>query len=160
MKRIAQILLVLAMFCPFLAMAQGSNVDKATRDRWFKEIRDKKHDFFTKELDLSREQQEPFFKAYDAMEDELFRIADQVRRLERRVAHQSNPADDDYEEAIDALFEQKGKEYLVEKQAREQFSRILSKKQLFKLKAAERKFTRALMNHRGPGGEGRKHEDR
>lgn len=119
----------------------------AAREQWMKEMRQKKHDFLIRELDLAPSQQEPFFKAYDALEDKIIALGEQARNTEREVKKMENPTDADYDRAIEELYELKGREYLAEKAAQEQFSKILTKRQMFKLKGAERKFFRTLMKH-------------
>lgn len=125
----------------------GAPHDPAKRDNWFKEMRNNKHEFLIRELDLAPSQQADFFAIYDRMEDEIVSIGDATRKAEMAVANNPNPTDADYDKATDELFELKGREYLIEKEARAQFAKILTKRQLFKLKGAERKFFRALMKH-------------
>lgn len=128
------------------AMAQRPDNDE--REKWFKEMRDYKHSFLAKELDLSRDQQRKFFPLYDDMEDETFRLMNETRQLEEKVTRDGdNVSDIEYEKAAEALFEQKSKEGEIEKAYMKKFQPILTKKQLFMLKGTERKFTRDIMKH-------------
>lgn len=130
------------------AAAQPKNSTDNDRQKWFKEMRDYKHNYLAKELDLSREQQRKFFPVYDEMEDETNRLSQETRQLEDKVAKEGDKATDiEYEKATEALFEQKCKEGEIEKTYMKKFQTILSKKQLFQLKGAERKFTRDIMKH-------------
>ena len=63
----------------------------------------------------------------------------------RKSASSSEVSDLEYEKAAEAMIEVKGKEASVEEQYFAKFKTVLSPKQLFKLKQAERKFTRELM---------------
>lgn len=129
-------------------MAAQRNGGDDNREQWFKEMRDYKHAFLAKELDLSRDQQRKFFPLYDEMEDETAKLNQETRQLEEKIAKTGdNVTDIEYDKATEALFEQKSKEGEIEKSYLKKFQPILSKKQLFMLKGAERKFTRDIMKH-------------
>lgn len=150
MKHISNILLTVTLLLSGLTVvAQPKNIpDDSERQKWFKEMRDYKHNFLAKELDLSREQQRKFFPLYDEMEDQAARLNHETRLLEEKVAKsETDVTDIEYEKATEALFEQKCKEGEIEKAFMKKFQPILSKKQLFQLKGAERKFTRDIMKH-------------
>lgn len=155
MKRLTLIFAILVAFSVQTIVAQpqcpppGGPHDPEKREQWFKEMRQKKHEFLIKELDLAPSQQEQFFAVYDRMETELMKLGEATRQTEMEVAKKSDPTEADYDRATNELFELKGREYQIEKEAKEKLSKILTKRQLFKLKGAERKFVRALMkNHR------------
>ncbi len=145
MHRIISILALIAIALPVVAQKPA---DDAEREQWFKEVREYKHQFLAKELQLSKEQQKKFFTIYDEMEDENTRIANDAKREEEAVVAKGEKATDaDYERASEVLYDQKVKEGEVEKTYMKKFQNVLSKKQLFQLKGAERKFTRDLMKH-------------
>lgn len=152
MKRYSLILLLIGLLMPISAAATCTDApdeadDAGKREQWFKEMRAKKHEFLVKELNLTSEQKEPFFAIYDKMEDDLKAINDDTRNLERSVAKKTDATDAEYDAAIEAIYNQRYREWTVENKAKEQLSKILSRQQLFKLKRAEMKFTRALMRH-------------
>lgn len=131
------------------AQQTNGRPDKAQREKWFKEAKEMKHRFLVKELNLKKEQQQEFFAAYDSMEAELHQVQSQTRSMERRVYQLGDQATElDYEKATDALYEAKEKEAAIEKNYRERFKKILTPRQMFLLKGAERKFTQELMNRR------------
>ncbi|MDE7153274.1 MAG: hypothetical protein K2O00_02365 [Muribaculaceae bacterium] len=115
------------------------------RKQFFKEIREYKHKFLSRELGLSKEQEQKFFPIYDQMEDETDKLQEETRDLEEKVREADNPSDLEYEKATDAIFELKMKEGEIEKSYLEQFRTVLTDKQLFNLKNAERNFNRDLM---------------
>lgn len=118
------------------------------RQALLKELRDYKHRFLTHELKLTKDQQKPFFKLYDEMEDETTKLNSETRELERRIAESPEDVTDlEYEKATEALFDLKIKEGEIEKSYADQFKTILTNKQLFMLKSAERNFSRDLMQH-------------
>ena len=148
MKRYISILFLSLMILP--AIAAGNPVcdgddDAAKRQKWFKEMRAKKHEYLAKQLSLTDKQKEPFFAIYDRLEEEMKTINDQTRAIERRVSQMDNPSDAEYDAAIDAIYNQRYQEWTAENKAKEEFSKILTKKQILKIKYAEMKFTHALM---------------
>ncbi|MEE0979017.1 MAG: hypothetical protein UH625_06385 [Muribaculaceae bacterium] len=114
------------------------------RKKFFEEIREYKHKFLARELALSKEQEQKFFPIYDQMEDETNKLQEETRNLENKIREQDDASDLEYEKATDALFELKMKEGEIEKSYLEQFRSVLSNKQLFNLKNAERNFSRDL----------------
>jgi Spy/CpxP family protein refolding chaperone len=115
------------------------------RDRWLSEMRNYKHDYFTRELKLTRDQQREFFTVYDAMEDEINRVSAETRDLERRVTANDDATAIELESAARAVFEQKKREGDIEMSYFDKFRSILTAKQLLRLKNIERKFTQALV---------------
>lgn len=130
------------------AAAQRSrHDDDDQRKEWMNDLRNYKHEFYKKELDLTREQEAPFFKSMDQMDDELFRVGEETRQLERKIHQDSDASDTEMESAARALFEQKKKEADIELKYFEEYKTILTKRQLLKMKEAERRFNRALLKH-------------
>lgn len=115
------------------------------RERWKSELRNYKHDFMVRELDLSRDQQSKFFPLYDQMEDSIEQINTDTRELEKRIG--DDASDIETEAAARALFEQKSREGQLELEYFDSFKTILTPRQLLKLKSAERQFMRRLMHH-------------
>ncbi|MDE5634194.1 MAG: hypothetical protein K2I51_05985, partial [Muribaculaceae bacterium] len=76
------------LFAAMLPQAAGAQLKSAEnlREKWFSEIRQVKRNYFIKELDLSREQQNKFFPLYEEMEDQTFRIDDEARQMGQRIA--------------------------------------------------------------------------
>ncbi len=145
-KRFSLLLLMIGLLMPVTAVAGGTDAgDTTKREQWFKEIRQKKHEFLVKELGLTDEQKESFFLVYDKMEEELRDINDQTRKLERSVIKNEKAGDSEYDAAIDAIYSQRYREGLVENSYKDKLGAILTKAQMIQLKKAEFKFTRALM---------------
>lgn len=131
-------------------IGQASGQDPADdRDmkQWMLEIREYKHDFIASKLDLSREQQNKFFPLYDKMNDEIQKVNSETRMLEKKIydSPAESVSDLEYDMAIQALFDLKGKEAAIENQYLEQFKEILTKRQLFLLKGVERDFSMQMM---------------
>ena len=146
MKRLSILLLIISLFAQLSTIDAQQKRSKEERQQWFKEMREYKHNFLIKELDLDKEQQEAFFPIYDSMEDETFKLHHGTRKLQRDLSKKdADVTDIEYEKAAEALFELKYKEAQIELKYFEQFKNVLTKKQLFLLKKAEDKYTRHLM---------------
>lgn len=142
------------------AIAWGAS-GRAQRDEddqyseWIKGVREYKHKYLAKELDLSRDQQRKFFALYDQMEDEAVQLNNEVREMEERIYRQGDEATDaDLDAATQAIFNLKTREGAIELNYLPKFKEILTKQQLFKLKGAERKVMREMIKYhrhrRGP----------
>ena len=146
MRRIITVvILCLALAGGQAAFAHEPEGKRPDRKEWFKQLRCYKHDFLTKELSLTKEQQEKFFPLYDEMDDEIDRINTETRDLERKVDAKTDATDTEVEAAARAVFLQKSAEGQVEEQYFDRFKQILQGRQLLKLRKAEREFTRQLM---------------
>lgn len=143
MNRIYLIILFIATVASS-ALAQPRPTPE-NRERWKSELRNYKHDFMARELDLSRDQQSKFFPLYDQMEDSIEQINTDTREIEKRIG--DDASDIQTEAAARALFEQKSREGQLELEYFDSFKTILTPRQLLKLKSAERQFMRRLMHH-------------
>lgn len=122
-------------------------------DRYVNELRNYKHEFLTRELDLSREQQRNFFELYDAMEDQELQLNAETRELERNVINNSQATEVETEAAINAIWAQKQREAEMEAEYLGRFKEILTPAQLLKLKSAERQFNRQVIRRARPCGQ-------
>lgn len=138
-------LFLLSLFCSVDSAAQGP-ANPAERQRWISEIRSYKHDFISKELNLTREQENAFFPIYDEMEEQIEKLNNETRELERRVSEDENASDLELQNAARTIFELKRAEGQIEMTYFDKFSEILTPRQLVQLKPAERKFTQQLIN--------------
>ena len=126
---------------PLFGYADGKD-----RDEWFREMLELKHDYLAKELALTKEQQQKFFPVYDSRENETRRMFDQTRALEKSVRQKGDKATDaELLKATDAMYNVKTREAQIEKKYYTQFRKLLSPRQLFKLKRAERHFQRQMV---------------
>lgn len=155
--KLQRILLSLLLAVIFALPGYAQEKRNIDRKEWFKELRQYKHDFLAKELNLSKEQQDKFFPMYDEMEDAIWKINHDTHRLERKIAKTGGKASDlEYEKAAEAMYEVKGKEAATEKQYFSKFKTVLNPKQLFELKRAERKFMDKLMKEHSKARAGKK----
>ena len=115
------------------------------RSQWMNELRQYKRTYFTKELDLTREQQNKFFPLYEEMTRQTTQIDDDVRMMERRIAEADDATDLEYEKATEAIYDGKVRQAEIEKSYVEKFKDVLSHRQLFLLNSVERKFQRDII---------------
>ena len=142
-KSLTILLLLFVMAVTAVAQAPLSSTD---RERWLDEIRNLKHDYLAKELNLTREQQNEFFPLYDAMQDEIEQLNTRTRELETAISSDESASDLQVENAARTVFEQRRAEGQIEMTYFDKFRDILNPRQLLQLKDAERKFTRQLVN--------------
>lgn len=143
MKKLVLIALIIA--AAFTAAPDAAAQGKVSREKWMTEMRQYKRAYLAKELDLTKEQQNKFFPLYEAMEDECARLDEDTRQMERRVAEAPDASDLEYEKAAETIYETKVKQAEIEKTYSEKFKEVLSARQLFHLKEADRKFARDMM---------------
>ncbi len=147
-RTVLTIILLLSVVSFASAAAQSSVLSPDDRQRWLSEIRNYKHDFLARELDLSREQQNEFFPLYDEMEDRIEALNAQARDIEANVSENPDAGDLEILGAAYSQFELKKLEGEIELEYYDKFKEILNPRQLLQLKSAEKLFTRQLVNRR------------
>lgn len=143
MKR--NIALISMIWMVLLGAFQAYGARNDDRAKWMDEMRRFKRSYFTKELDLTTQQQNRFFPLYEEMEDQVQKIDGETRQMERRVAELKNASDLEYQKATEAIYDGQVRQAEIEREYVEKFQSILSRKQIFKIKAVERQFNRELM---------------
>lgn len=152
MKNFLLVLIVIASSVAGNWQAVAQRAQRLTdedRAKYLTELRNQKHEFLIRELELTRDQQNAFFPIYDEMDDTLNRISEETRLLETKVTNDSKATDTEIESASRAIFEQKSREGEIETQYFVKFKEILKPRQLLSLKNAERKFTQQLVRQHG-----------
>ena len=142
MKRNIALIFMICMVLLGAFQAYGARNDD--RAKWMDEMRRFKRSYFTKELDLTTQQQNRFFPLYEEMEDQVQKIDGETRQMERRVAELKNASDLEYHKATEAIYDGQVRQAEIEREYVEKFQSILSRKQIFKIKAVERQFNREL----------------
>ncbi len=122
---------------------QPSKQDKTA---WMKEMQQVKNEFISNSLNLNHDQKAKFIPLYNKMEKEINKTIEATNKLEQQVKAKGDAATDlEYEKVAEAMFECKGKEAAIEMKYFKEYKKILTPRQLVKLKKAERDFTRKLM---------------
>lgn len=136
---------VVWLFASAYQISFAASQNQGEREQWMTEMRQYKRVYFTKELELTREQQNKFYPLYEEMEDMEAKINDESRAMEKRVAELQNASDLEYEKATEAIYDASVRCAQLEREYMDKFKEILSGKQLFRLKAVERQFNREMM---------------
>jgi Spy/CpxP family protein refolding chaperone len=140
MKRLVSILIAT------LVIAGAVTAQNKGRSKFATDMYQAKHEMIIEELGLTPTQQKQFMPLYEQMEREIYQVNRNARALAAEVEKKKNPSDRDYEVAASALSNTRVQEGDIEAKYFEKFSKILSKKQLFQLKQAERKFTQEMLS--------------
>ena len=136
---LALAVMLLGISLPAIAQTKSSG--------WTKEMLDYKHDFIAEQTEMTQAQRDKFMPLYEAMEKEIYKANLAAREHARKVSHTSRKvSDQEYATAARAMSQAKLKEGDIEARYFEKFAKILSSKQLFQLKQAERKFTRQMLS--------------
>lgn len=154
MKKLLNVCLLLMMVLSASAQGQGPRKGGGkhqgdNRQEWMQKMKEFKHSYLVKELDLSEKQAEDFFKSYDAKEKERFDAERKVRELERTVSQKGNEATEaELEACIEAQYQLSKTMADIDAKYEKDFRAALTKRQLCKLPHVEREFQRMLMEKR------------
>lgn len=119
------------------------------KTEWLQKLKDYKHAYMIKELDLTDNQQADFFRIYDSKESERFAAERNVREIEKKLIKKGDAATDaDYDAAIAAQYKLNDEIARIETKYSKEMRKVLTPRQLFKLRFAERDFQRKLMEKR------------
>lgn len=151
MLRKTIIITLLAMFA--IAVPAGAQkLSDEKRRQAFTEMRNYKHRMFTKELELQKDQEQEFFDIYDRMDDELMQMGIEMREMERKTLADEKASETELNTVSRALFEQKKKEAETELKYYDELAKVLTPRQLLKLKSTERKIAMTLAKYHGRRG--------
>lgn len=152
MKKLTLLLLVALMLIPAGSMAQDNKrSNRAERKEWMKKLKALKHDFLAKELDLTENQKAEFFDIYDSKEAERMDAEQKVKQAEHNVRHKGEAASDaDYDAAIRAQYNFNSEIASIESKYEALLRKVLTKRQLYKLRGSEHAFQRKLMEQCPP----------
>lgn len=154
MKR-ALLILMLAIAAAVAASAQTDGGRQ--RQKWFEEMRRYKSEYIADKLKLDNKQKAEFTPVYEQMDAEIGRLNHEMRQLERNIRKNGEKVTDtEYEKAAEAQFEIRTKEAAIERSYFPKFKQILTPRQLYELKNAERDFNRNLMDKHRRGSHGKK----
>lgn len=130
--------------CPAPAETEQGRHKASKRCEMAREVQEFKLKFLAQEMELRDDQQKRFFDLYNAMSEEKFKVFTEVRRLESQIKNNPNATEAEYAAVSEAITKAKARDAEIEKKYDDQFSTFLTKKQIFKMKAAEDKFRRKM----------------
>lgn len=132
---------------PAFAQTKKHGRTSADRERWEAEMVKYRHDYFTRELDLKEDQQTRFFALYDAMERERRTMFNSVRAARRALDKKGAPTDAEYLQVVQLDLDTDRKVKDVERKYFEEYRKVLTPKQLYKLRDAEFNLMHKLRKH-------------
>lgn len=144
MKRIYLTLLFLSLFLmsSFVAAQQNQKGGRHFDKEAFEE---KRSEFLTKEIGLTKEEAAAFIPLYNELKNKMFAVGHECRKSARDLRNKKNPTDADYLKVVNCNVEIKQKEVELELEYLNKFKKILSPEKLYKYQRAEYKFAREFM---------------
>lgn len=140
MRKIIYLFLGLLLVCLPMSAKKPGEGSCCPPEKFRKEIREFKLKFLAQEMDLREDQQKQFFTLYTQMSDEKEALMRSVRQAVEKVEKMDNATESDYRSAAEAMTRAREQELAIDKKYEEKFSTFLTKKQIFKMNEAERKF--------------------
>ncbi len=117
-------------------------------EKFHREMREFKIKFLAQEMELREDQVKSFADLYNKMSDERHAALEAGRKAEERLRGLQNPTEADYRAASDAISAARDKEAGIRQKYEAKFKKLLTPKQMFKMKEAERKFRGRLRDMR------------
>lgn len=151
MKKFFTIVFLLAVIGACVPAEAQNNHAKPNKKEWLQKMKMYKHEFLIAELELSESQSEAFFAAYDAKEEERTKMERSLRKMEREISQKikdGTVTDAELDLCINEQYKFNAKMAEIDKKYEPEFRKHLTKKQLFKLPKAERKFMHVLIENR------------
>lgn len=139
------LLLLVAIVLSMPVAAQKKSKFDGNRAEWKKELQDFKYKYLAQETNLTEEQQTQFFELYSKMETEIDGAIKDAKATTKIVKSEGDHSEAEYQKAIDAILNLNIIKAQIEKRYYDQFKSFMSSQQLYKLKSAERKFNKKLM---------------
>lgn len=138
----------------------ASAQDKKPNGKMMKEIQEYKIKFLAQEMELKDNQKKEFADIYVKYDDERMKNFRDIRQLEKKL--NSNSKEQEYKEINDKLASSRLRDVELEKEYNEKFSKVLTPKQIYKMKDAEEKFRRKMMDmrHKHKSGDKRKAKEK
>lgn len=143
-------LLVMVLALSLRAQAEDRRSRPSTpseRQRWEVEMTEYKHDVLTRELGLKEEQKTQFFALYDALDRERRAAFGKARHARKAVKAKAKATDAELTEAARLEVTAAQTAGNLEVKYFNEYSRVLTPQQLFKLADVERKMMRDLRKH-------------
>ena len=148
--RYLAVVLVLALALPAFAQKQHNKGQKRPdKKEWLAKMKEFKQEFLTRELQLTAKQQKEFLPLYDKMQMERHNAEKNLHKSEEAIEKKGDKVTDaEYDKVIEAQYNLDQQLNAIDKKYIAQFRKVLTRKQVFKLRKAEMNFKRTLMEQR------------
>ena len=141
MKKFCLVFFSIFFFLPCIYSQSDNYVENRDIDKLRQEMRDFKLKYLAKEIDLKDDQKQEFIELYDELETKRAEIYKPVRTLERKIRKDGeNASDEDYKKLTSEINKANQINSKLETEYNEKFSKLLSQKQIYKLRDAENNF--------------------
>lgn len=143
-----RIIFILVLFISGAVSLSAQHRGGKDHGQMMKEMWDFKLKYLAQEMELQDDQKERFFQLYNEMSEKRRQCMTDAWKLDRKVKKSENASEKDYEAAAEAMEKAKAEDASIEKSYDEKFSRFLSQKQIYKMKAADNEFRKKLQEMR------------
>lgn len=135
--------LLLIFFAALMVPAFAQNKGGKSREEMFREVQEYKMKFLAQEMELKEDQIARFNELYEKMSQEKGKNFREMRKLEKSL--KKDASEQEYKLVSDKISECKVKDAEIDKEYDAKFATFLSQKQIYKMKAAEEKFRKKMM---------------
>lgn len=135
-KFVIFILLVIA--CTGYSFAQKE--DDSKKEQRMREVQEYRMKYLAQEMELTEVQKKKFFEVYSEMSGAKKQCYKNAMELERKVKHDKDATEQDYQQLTEALNNANTEWADTEKQYNDKFSEFLTQKQIYKMREAEANF--------------------
>lgn len=137
--------LVLVAAVPVMA---DKKQDGKKNAEMMKELQDFKIKYLIQEAEITKEQQPEFIKLYTEMSNAKLSLIKAAHDRHKVLKDKESPTDEEYNSVSEEMAGARSAEGAVDMKYYREFKKLLSPKQLYKLKDAEMKFNRKMMKMR------------
>ncbi|MDE6559198.1 MAG: hypothetical protein K2K29_04880, partial [Muribaculaceae bacterium] len=113
-------------------------------EKKLKELRDYKIKYLAQEMELKEDQKAKFVELYEKMSEEKRKNFESMRSMERRLKKDATEAE--YKELSTKISDCRIRDAQIDKEYDARFAEFLSQKQIYKMKEAEEKFHKKMMD--------------
>ena len=135
---------LLTAFAFILTILSSSAQGKEPTDEMLKELQEFKIKYLIQEMDLPADKQAEFTKIYAQYDNERSALFRELMQRHRSIRHNHNPTDTEYMVAAETMASGKAREGGLEQKYFNKLKTLLSSKQLYQMKCAEKKFEHKL----------------
>ena len=133
-------LLFLLLSVVGMGFAFAQKDKEAKVEQRMKEVIEYKMKYLAQEMELSEVQKKKFFEVYPEMSQAQMQCYKSARELERKIKHDKNATEKDYQLVTEALNKANAEWAETEKKYNERYSEFLTQKQMYKMREAETSF--------------------
>lgn len=152
MRMASVALLFIATFTFAVSTDAHKGKDGKNHAEMIRELQDFKIKFLIQEAEITKDQQADFVKIYTELSNAKLNLMKEGHDEQKALRAKASPTDEDYYRVSEKLAGAKSAEGALEMKYYQQLKKLLSPKQLYKLKDAELKFNRKMMKMKDKGG--------